>query len=182
MKRILSLIIPVAALALAPAAHALTPKPNVAPVISAPIPASTQHNQTTRVIDMTPYFRDPDASAAVQLDTPLGTMKFTLDGEQTPLTVANFLRYLNEGRYFLADPAAGGALAPTFFTARSRICDPGRRLHRHGEPQRARVESRPGVAVRSSKIQPYPKRALYLERARHNRDGESRGRSKQCHQ
>lgn len=114
MKRFSLLILPLAALLASPVAQALTPRPNVAPVVSAPISTYSQFSQTTRVFDMTPFFRDPDASAAVQVTTSLGVMNFTLDGETTPLTVANFLRYVDEGRYSTVDPRTNQP-APVFF-------------------------------------------------------------------
>lgn len=85
-------------------AQALTAKPNAAPVVTSPIASYQQYHQTTRVIDLTTSFTDPDASAAVKLTTSLGAMNFTLDGSTAPLTVANFLNYVNSGRYFITDP------------------------------------------------------------------------------
>lgn len=98
----------------APLAHALLVKPNVAPVVSGPIGDRQQYSDTIAIIDLSGFFRDPDASAAARLMTPLGTMNFTLDGETAPNTVQNFLNYLNQGRYFKIDPA-NGQLASTFF-------------------------------------------------------------------
>ncbi|HMJ06281.1 MAG TPA: peptidylprolyl isomerase [Chthoniobacterales bacterium] len=88
-------------------AAALTVKPNVAPVVQAPIATQQIYFTTSDIIDLNSAFRDPDASAAVQLTTVLGTMNFTLDGGAAPITVANFLRYVDEGRYFLTDPTNG---------------------------------------------------------------------------
>ncbi|MGI8819280.1 MAG: peptidylprolyl isomerase [Chthoniobacterales bacterium] len=101
-------------LACAPFARALTPKPNVAPVVSGAITAPPQYRGTTRAIDMTPFFSDPDASAAVQVNTVAGVMNFTLDGQQAPLTVANFLNYVESGRYYKTDPV-NGQQASVFF-------------------------------------------------------------------
>lgn len=84
-------------------AQALTAEPNAAPVVTSPIASYQQYHQTTRVIDLTTSFTDPDASAAVKLTTSLGAMNFTLDGSAAPLTVANFLNYVNSGRYFITD-------------------------------------------------------------------------------
>ncbi|MGI8435609.1 MAG: peptidylprolyl isomerase [Chthoniobacterales bacterium] len=95
-------------------ASGLTIKPNVAPVVRSAITDSSLYLQTTSILDLSPYFRDPDASAAVQLSTPSGSMKLTLDGETAPGTVANFLRYLDEGRYYRFDPIAN-ATASVFF-------------------------------------------------------------------
>ena len=85
-------------------AQALTAKPNVAPVVSNPIATYSQYNQTARLLNLTSFFSDPDASAAVQLTTSLGVMNFTLDGQTAPITVANFLNYVDQGRYFTTDP------------------------------------------------------------------------------
>ncbi len=87
-------------------AQALTVKPNVAPVVSGPIGDRSVYLQTSGIVDLSPFFRDPDASAAVLLTTSLGTITMTLDGEQAPITVANFLRYVDEGRYFTNDATA----------------------------------------------------------------------------
>lgn len=95
-------------------AHALIIKPNIAPVVSGPIGDRQQYVDAITIIDLSPFFRDPDASAAARLVTPLGTMNFTLDGETTPITVQNFLNYVNQGRYFKIDPT-NGQLASTFF-------------------------------------------------------------------
>ena len=97
-----------------PFAHALIVKPNVAPVVSNPIGDRQQYSDATAIIDLSVYFRDPDASAAARLMTPLGTMNFTLDGETAPITVQNFLNYVNQGRYFKIDPT-NSQLASTFF-------------------------------------------------------------------
>ncbi|MGZ4985631.1 MAG: peptidylprolyl isomerase [Chthoniobacterales bacterium] len=116
MKLFRSTLRPVALLiAAAFSAQALIVKPNVAPVVTNTIGNYDQLLETTRVIDLTGFFKDPDASAAVQLITPLGTMNLTLDGETAPITVANLLNYLNSGRYFKADPNNGGQIASLFF-------------------------------------------------------------------
>lgn len=60
-----------------------------------------------RSIELMDYFADPDGSAAVRMDTVLGTMNILLYGDQKPITVANFLRYVNEGRYFTTDASTG---------------------------------------------------------------------------
>ncbi len=114
MKRTLSLVFLVAFLG-APLAPALTVKPNAAPVVSAALTDYQQYVQTTRVIDLNSFFRDPDATAAVNVNTVAGAMNFTLDGAAAPQTVANFLSYVNGGRYYQADPNAGGAIASLMF-------------------------------------------------------------------
>jgi Cyclophilin type peptidyl-prolyl cis-trans isomerase/CLD len=64
-------------------------------------------------IDLTSAFADQDVSAAVRLTTVLGAIDVALFGQQKPITVANFLNYLDQGRYFKIDPATG-QLASTF--------------------------------------------------------------------
>ncbi len=115
MNRFLSLVLAAAtAFACVPAARALTPKPNIGPVLSGPIADYSEFRGTTRIIDLPQFFTDPDASAAVQVTTSLGAMNFTLDGQQAPITVANFLNYVNSGRYFKTDPS-NGQQASLFF-------------------------------------------------------------------
>src|SRR6266480_1373316 len=61
-----------------------------------------------RSIDLTTACADPDASNAVQLSVSLpsstGTFTIALDGHHKPVTVGNFLNYVNSGRYFATDP------------------------------------------------------------------------------
>ncbi len=49
----------------------------------------------------------------MRLSTVLGNIDLLLYGQQKPITVANFVNYLNSGRYFKFDPAAN-QLASTF--------------------------------------------------------------------
>jgi cyclophilin family peptidyl-prolyl cis-trans isomerase len=56
-----------------------------------------------RSIDLTPAFADTDVSAAIRLTTVLGPIDLALLGQQKPITVTNFLHYVNEGRYFLGN-------------------------------------------------------------------------------
>ena len=82
---------------------------NVAPIVAAPIAAFTEYaGAPARSIDLTPVFSDPDASTAVQLSVLLpsstGIFNIALDGQHKPNTVANFLNYVNSGRYFMTDP------------------------------------------------------------------------------
>ncbi|MFN2508341.1 MAG: peptidylprolyl isomerase [Chthoniobacterales bacterium] len=82
--------------------------------MSSPIEDYTQYLGTTRLITLLARFSDPGASAAVRLTTVLGVMNITLDGEQAPITVANFLNYVNSGRYFKLDPTTN-QIASSFF-------------------------------------------------------------------
>lgn len=105
MNRLLSCFVAVASASLAEGSH-LQVKPNVAPVVSSQIADYSQYRDTLRIIGLSAFFSDPDASAAARLVTPLGTMNFTLDGQTAPITVANFLKYVNSGRYFKFDARA----------------------------------------------------------------------------
>ncbi len=66
-----------------------------------------------RVIDLTTAFADTDVSNVVRLGTVLGAVDVALFGQQKPITVANFLNYVNQGRYFKIDPT-NGQLASNF--------------------------------------------------------------------
>lgn len=87
---------------------------NVAPVVSNPIADFTAYAGTpARSIDLSTVFSDPDVSAAVRMTTVLGTFDIALFGQQKPITVANFLNYVDQGRYFKIDPS-NGQLASSF--------------------------------------------------------------------
>jgi len=91
---------------------------NVAPVVTTPIAAFTEYaGAPARSIDLTAAFSDPDASNAVQMSVLLpastGFFNIALDGQHKPITVANFLNYVNSGRYFMTDPTTHG-LASSF--------------------------------------------------------------------
>jgi len=87
---------------------------NMPPIVSSQIADFTEYaGAPARSIDLTTVFSDPDASAAVRMTTVLGTMDIALFGEQKPITVANFLNYVTQGRYFKVDPT-NGQLASSF--------------------------------------------------------------------
>ena len=52
-------------------------------------------------IDLANAFTDPDVSDAVRFSTVLGDIDIALFGQQTPITVTNFLKYVDQGHYFL---------------------------------------------------------------------------------
>jgi cyclophilin family peptidyl-prolyl cis-trans isomerase len=86
---------------------------NVAPVVTAPIPdAALYAGAAPEVIDLTGFFNDPDTTG-VRLTTVLGDIDIGLYDQRTPITVANFLQYLHEGRYFPIDPTTNEP-APLF--------------------------------------------------------------------
>lgn len=78
---------------------------NVPPTVSSPIANFTEYaDGPARTIDLATVFSDPDVSNAVRMTTVLGNIDIALFGQQKPVTVANFLKYVDQGRYFLLDP------------------------------------------------------------------------------
>ena len=78
---------------------------NTPPVVTNQIADFSQYaGAARRSIDLTTAFADSDVSAAVRLTTVLGTMNIGLFGQQKPVTVTNFLNYVDQGRYFVTDP------------------------------------------------------------------------------
>lgn len=87
---------------------------NQPPVVASQIANFTEYAGAPALsIDLAPAFSDPDVSNAVRLTTVLGNIDIALFGQQKPITVANFLNYLNQGRYFVLDSATG-QLASSF--------------------------------------------------------------------
>src|SRR5256885_12096447 len=79
---------------------------NVPPVVSSQIADFTEYaGAPARSIDLTTAFSDPDVSNAVRLTTVLGNIDIALFGQQKPITVTNFLKYVDQGRYFVLDLA-----------------------------------------------------------------------------
>jgi cyclophilin family peptidyl-prolyl cis-trans isomerase len=78
---------------------------NTPPVVTNQIADFTEYaGAPARSIDLAPAFADSDVSAAVRLTTVLGTIDVALFGQQKPITVANFMKYVDQGRYFATDP------------------------------------------------------------------------------
>ena len=87
---------------------------NAPPVVTNQIADFTEYaGAAARSIDLTTAFSDSDVSAAVRLTTVLGAIDVALFGQQKPITVTNFLNYLDQGRYFKIDPT-NGQLASSF--------------------------------------------------------------------
>jgi peptidyl-prolyl cis-trans isomerase A (cyclophilin A) len=104
------LLIPAVLLAFALTATAQ----NTPPVVTSQIANFTEYaGAAARSIDLTTAFADTDVSAAVRLTTVLGPVDLALFGQQKPITVTNFLNYVNQGRYFKVDPT-NGQLASSF--------------------------------------------------------------------
>ena len=76
---------------------------NAPPVIKTQIANQTLFAGVTAKIDLTNAFNDPDTNA-VRFSTVLGNFDVQLFTAQKPITVANFLKYLDQGRYFKIDP------------------------------------------------------------------------------
>ena len=109
MKRI---YFSISAVLLAFALHASAQ--NTPPVVTNQIADFTEYaGAPARSINLASAFADPDVSAAVRLNTVLGAIDIALFGQQKPITVANFLNYIDQGRYFKVDPA-NGQLASSF--------------------------------------------------------------------
>jgi len=97
------LLIPAVLLAFALTATAQ----NTPPVVTSQIGNFTEYaGAAARSIDLTPAFADTDVTAAIRLTTALGPVDLALLGQQKPITVTNFLRYVNEGRYFLGSASS----------------------------------------------------------------------------
>jgi cyclophilin family peptidyl-prolyl cis-trans isomerase len=75
------------------------------PVVSSQIGDFTQYaGAPARSIDLATAFTDPDVNTAVRMTTVLGDIDLVLFSQQTPITVANFLAYVDQGKFFLPDP------------------------------------------------------------------------------
>ena len=87
---------------------------NLPPVVSSQIANFTEYaGAPARSIDLAAAFSDPDVSNAVRFTTVLGNIDIALFGQQKPVTVANFLKYVDQGRYFVLDSATS-QLASSF--------------------------------------------------------------------
>ncbi len=87
---------------------------NVPPkTVGAIADATLFHGASAEVVDLSTFFSDPD-STGVRLTTALGSMDVALFDQATPITVANFLNYVDSGRYEITDPATGEPAAIFF--------------------------------------------------------------------
>ena len=104
---------------------------SAAPVVSAQIADQSVYDATPALeIDLNTKFSDPTLPAnTVRLTTDLGIIDVTLYDQQTPITVDNFLHYIDSGAYIPNDPNFP-VPAPIFFPSRgARLCHPERRLY-----------------------------------------------------
>jgi cyclophilin family peptidyl-prolyl cis-trans isomerase len=77
---------------------------NAPAVVASPIADFTIYAGATRSIDVATAFSDPGVTDAVRMTTVLGNIDIELFGQQKPITVANFLKYVDQGRFFISDP------------------------------------------------------------------------------
>ena len=81
---------------------------NQSPLVSSPIQNFTVYaGAPARSIDLTSVMQDADQSPVVRMNSVFGPMDFALYERQKPITTNNFLRYVDEGRYFMTDPTTG---------------------------------------------------------------------------
>jgi cyclophilin family peptidyl-prolyl cis-trans isomerase len=74
---------------------------NAPPVVTNQIADITEYAGAPAVsIDLANAFTDPDVSDAVRLSTVQGDIDIALYGQQKPVTVTNFLKYVDQGHYF----------------------------------------------------------------------------------
>jgi cyclophilin family peptidyl-prolyl cis-trans isomerase len=76
---------------------------NTPPLVKTQIANQTLFAGVTTKIDLLNAFDDPDTNA-VRFSTVQGIFDVQLFTGQKPITVANFLRYVDQGRYFKIDP------------------------------------------------------------------------------
>ena len=149
---------------------------NTPPVVTNQIADFTEYaGAPQRSIDLTTAFADSDVSAAVRLTTVSGKIDIALFGQQKPITVANFLNYVDQGRYFKIDPT-NGQLASSFV----HRSIPGFIIQ--GGGYIGTVDPAHPANAQPTQVLPFsrdPKRAWDFKQARHNRDGAIRHRCQQ---
>src|SRR4051794_14635823 len=75
-------------------------------VVASPIGDFTIYAGATRSVDVATAYPDPGVTDAVRMTTVLGNIDIELFGQQKPITVTNFLNYVDQGRFFIFDPTA----------------------------------------------------------------------------
>jgi cyclophilin family peptidyl-prolyl cis-trans isomerase len=78
---------------------------NMPPVVTSQVADFTEYaGAPPQSIELATAFSDPDVSDAVRLTTVLGNIDIALFGQQKPITVTNFLKYVDQGLLFKPDP------------------------------------------------------------------------------
>jgi cyclophilin family peptidyl-prolyl cis-trans isomerase len=70
-----------------------------APLVSSPTAQWTTTVGQQRVTPLSTVFSDPEAESAMRITTNMGTVDVILYANATPVTVSNFLNYVNAGKY-----------------------------------------------------------------------------------
>lgn len=70
-----------------------------APLVSSPTAQWTTKVGQQRVTPLSTVFSDPEAESAMRITTNMGTVDVILYANATPVTVSNFLNYVNAGKY-----------------------------------------------------------------------------------
>jgi cyclophilin family peptidyl-prolyl cis-trans isomerase len=79
---------------------------DVPPAVPSQIDDFTLYAGSTRSIDVATAFADPGVTDAVRMTTVLGNIDIGLFGQEKPITVTNFLKYVDQGRYYVFDATA----------------------------------------------------------------------------
>jgi cyclophilin family peptidyl-prolyl cis-trans isomerase len=77
---------------------------NAAPDVPSQIGDFTIYAGASRSFDVATAYPDPGVTDAVRMTTVLGNIDIELFGQQKPITVTNFLQYVDQGRFFISDP------------------------------------------------------------------------------
>ena len=81
---------------------------NQSPTVVSPIQNFTVYaGAPARSLDLAAVMQDADLSTVVRMQSVFGPIDFALYDRQKPITTSNFLRYVDEGRYFMTDPTTG---------------------------------------------------------------------------
>ncbi len=144
---------------------------NTPPVSTSQIAGFTEYQGApAQSLDLNTYFQDPDMTAAIRMTTVQGTMDLALFDRQKPITANNFLRYINDGRYFAPDPVTKQQASSFIHRSISTFVLQGGGFIGTGE-----LEQQRHPADRGRHLPADPKRARDPEQARDDCDGENVG-------
>src|ERR1700748_2767555 len=90
---------------------------NTPPVVASQVADFTEYaGAPAHSIDLSGTFTDPDMTDAIRFATSLGNIDIGLYSQKS-VTVANFLSYVDQGRYFIQDPVTHGTASSFFHRA-----------------------------------------------------------------